>query len=106
MLGPPEQVDNLAAGLEIVEQKPHPLQIVERPQILQEVSLAADDQLALVALAPGPARQPGGNDFLCQFVELGLALLEPPLDLEPHFGERATANARIEEVRCLDSLRA
>ena len=61
--------------------KPHPFQIGERLEVFEEVRLAADDQFALVALAARPACKTGGNDLLRQFVEFGLALLEPLLDL-------------------------
>ena len=88
--------------LEIVEQEPHPLQIGKRLEVLQEMSLAAHNQLALVALAARPARKARCDDFLGQFVEFGLALLEPPLDLGLGLGKGAAADARIEEIRRLD----
>ena len=47
-LGPAQQIDHAALGFEIVEQQPHPLEIVERVQILQQIGVAAHDQLPLV----------------------------------------------------------
>ena len=72
-LGAAEQVDHPALGFERVEQRAHPFQIVERVQVLEQIGVAAHDQLALLALAARPAREPGGDDLLRELIELGLA---------------------------------
>ena len=58
------QVDHAALGLEIVEQQPDPFEIFQRVQILQQIGVAAHDQLPVVAFAARPARNPGGDDLL------------------------------------------
>ena len=50
-------------------------------QVFEQIGLAAHDELAVVALAARPARQPGGDDLLGELVELGLAGLERLLQL-------------------------
>ena len=69
------------------------------------MGLAAHDQPALVALAARPAGKTGGDDFLGQLVEFGLALLEPALDFDLDLGKRAAADARVEEIRRFDHRR-
>ena len=49
-------------------------------------------------LAARPAGKAGGDDLLRQLVEFGLAFLEPLLDLGLDLGERAAADARVEEI--------
>ena len=62
--------------------------------------LAAHDQLALVALAARPARKTGGDDFLGQLVEFGLALLEPALDFDL---TSASVRPRMRALRKFDA---
>ena len=66
---------------EIVEQQAHALEVLERMQIVEQIGLAAHDQLALVALAARPAREPGRDDALGQLIELGLAGFERAFEL-------------------------
>src|SRR5262249_61765932 len=61
-LGPAEEIDPPALGLEVIEQKPHPLEILECLEIVEQVSGAAHDQLALVRFPAGPAREAGCDD--------------------------------------------
>ena len=63
------------------------------------MGLAAHDQLALVAFAAGPARQPFGDDLLGQLIELSLAFLERALDLGLDLIEGMAANAGVEKIR-------
>src|SRR6187200_2970418 len=67
--------------------------------------LATHDQLALAAVAARPAGEAGGDDLLCQRVELSLAFLEAALDLSPDLGKGAAANPRVEEVARFDQSR-
>lgn len=62
-LGAPEQIDHAALGLEVVEQRFDALQIVERMQILEQIGMAAHDQLPILVLAAGPARDSGRDDL-------------------------------------------
>src|SRR5260370_36177788 len=70
-LGPPEEIDHPALGLEIIEQKPHPLEILECLEIVEQVSGAAHDELALVRFPAGPARESGWDDFLISWSKSG-----------------------------------
>ncbi len=76
-LGAAEQIDDAALGLQVVEQQPHPLEIVHRVQVFEQIGLAAHDQLPLVGIAAGPAREPGRDDLLRQLIEFGLRLASP-----------------------------
>ena len=98
LLGAAEQVDHVAPRLQVVEQQPHPLEVLQRLEVVEQVRLAAHDQPALVALAARPARQPVVDDLLRQLVELGLRLLHAPLKLDLGFGQRLAADARVEKV--------
>ena len=67
-----EQFDDVGLGLEVGEQQPDALEVAERRQVLEQVRLAADDQLTARALQSGPARQAGIDQPLGQEVEFGL----------------------------------
>ena len=45
----PSRSTTLALGLQIVEQEPHALEILQRIEVVEQIGLAAHDQLALVA---------------------------------------------------------
>ena len=92
--------------LEIVEQEPYALEILERLEVLEQVGLAAHDQLALVGLAAGPAGEPGGDRPLRQLVELGLRRPRARCSSSAsRLRQRAAADAGVEEVRGLDQRR-
>src|SRR5262249_11263900 len=97
-LGPRDNVDQAALGLEIVEQEPPPLEILQRLEILKQVGMAAHDQAALVVLAAGPAGEPCFDDLLGELVELGLAGGERPFEIRLGLGQRPPADMGIEEV--------
>src|SRR6476646_2792437 len=101
MLGAPEQIDQAALGLEIVEQQPHPLEVLERLEVVEQVRRAAHNQLALVALAARPARQAGGDDLLGELIDLRLAGCQRLLQLGLGLRQRAAAHMGVEEVRRL-----
>ena len=71
-----EQIGDAALGFEIVEQAAHPFQIAERTKIVEQIGVAAHDQIALVAVAARPARQSFGDQPLGQRVEFGAARFE------------------------------
>src|SRR5262249_60892109 len=96
---------DLALGLEIVEQETHALEVLERLEIVEQVGVAAHDQLAVGALAAGPAGEPGLDEAMGERVELGAARVQRLLDLDLGLAERAAADARIEEIRRLDERR-
>src|SRR5690348_1200515 len=98
LLGAAEEIDHVAAGLQIVEQEAYPLEIGKHLEVFEQMRLATHDQLALAAVAARPAGEAGGDDLLCQRVELGLTFLEPALDLGPYFGKGAAADPRVEEI--------
>ncbi len=70
-------------------------------RILEQMGRTAHDQLALIALAAGPAGKSGGNQLLRELVELGAGGGERPLELGPGLGQGATAHMGIDEVRGL-----
>ena len=70
-------------------------------QVLQQIGMAAHDQLPVVGGAAGPAGDAGGDDFLRQLVEFGAVLRQGGFEFEPRLGQGATANPRIQEVRRL-----
>ncbi len=85
LLGAAEQIDDAALGLELVEQQAHALEILDRLEVLEQMRGAAHDQLALVALAARPAREPGRDDLLGERVELRLLRFERLLQLDLRF---------------------
>jgi len=66
LFGPAEQVRNAPLGFKLVEQPPYPLEIVDRLEIIEQVGMAAHDQLAFVALPARPARETCRHDLLRQ----------------------------------------
>src|SRR5690349_11855458 len=60
--------------------------------------LPPHDQLALLVLPSGPARQTFGDNFLRELIELRLALLQRPLDRDLDLRKRVTADARVDEI--------
>ena len=100
-----EQIDHPALGLQRVEQRAHPLQIVERVQVFQQIGVTAHDQLAVVVVATRPARQSGGDDLLRQLIEFGLALRQRGLDFGTQLGQRLAADAGVEEIGGFDQRR-
>src|SRR5260370_38567349 len=71
-VGPHEETDHPALGLEIIEQKRHPLEILECLEIVEQVSSAAHDELALVRFPAGPARESYCVDLLSKLVQSSL----------------------------------
>ena len=55
MLGPAQQIDHAALGLEIVEQRLDPFEIFQRVEVFQQIGVAAHDQLPVLAFAARPA---------------------------------------------------
>ena len=82
----PSRSATRALGLEIVEQQAHALEVLQRVQVVEQVGLAAHDQLALLALAARPARKARRHDALGELIELGLARLERALELDARLG--------------------
>ena len=85
----PKQIDHAALGLEIVEQQPDALEILQRMQIFQQIGVTAHDQLAVFAFAAGPAREPGRDHLLRQLIEFGAVLRQRGFEFEPRFGQRS-----------------
>ena len=54
----PRRSIDAALGFEIVEQEPHAFEVFQRVEVVEQVGVAAHDQLAVVAVAAGPAREP------------------------------------------------
>ena len=54
--------------------EPHALEILQRMQIFEQIGVAAHDQLPVVVVAAGPARDAGRDHLLRQLIELGAAL--------------------------------
>ena len=52
-LGPGQEFDHVLLGLEVVEQQADALEILHRAQVVEEVGLAAHDELAGVGRADG-----------------------------------------------------
>ena len=104
-LGAVEQVDHVLLGLEIGEQQPDALEVLERREVLEQVGLAAHDQLALAALQARPAREPGVDQPLGEVVEFRLGGAALGLDLGPRLGQRAAADAGVEVVAGFDQRR-
>ena len=101
--GAAEQIDHVAPRFQVVEQVPHPLQVLDHLEVAEQMRLAAHDELAL--LAARPAREPVVDHLLRQLVELGLRRGPRLLQLDPRLGQRLAADARVEEVSGLDQRR-
>ncbi len=94
-----EQADQLLLLFEVVEQHPHPLQVLAQLGVAEQIGAAAHDQGAALALA-GPA--PAGQPLLHQAGGGVVQLAPGRLELGPHlglgFGQGAPLEARVEEV--------
>src|ERR1700730_4440170 len=55
VLGPAEQIDHAAFGLEVIEKQPHALEIFDRLEVIEQMRRTSNNQLTLVGLAAGPA---------------------------------------------------
>ena len=99
----PSRIDHVAPRFQVVEQVPHPLQVLDHLEVFEQMRLAAHDELAL--LAARPAREPVVDHLLRQLVELGLRRGPRLLQLGPRLGQRLAADARVEEVSGLDQRR-
>ena len=61
-------------------------------QIFQQIGVAADDELAILALAARPARDSGRDRLLRQLIELGPGLAQRGFELEPGLGQGAASD--------------
>ena len=60
--------------------------------------MTAHDQLPVIVLAAGPARDPGGDDLLRQLIEFGAVLSQCSFKFEARLRERAPSDPRIEKI--------
>ena len=94
----PQQLHEIALGLEIVEQLADARQVLQSVDVLEQVGLAAHDQALLLAECTRPGGKPSLDNFLRQLVELGLCGGKLGLDARLGLAERQAADAGIEVV--------
>ena len=99
-----EQPQHGLLGLQHLEQRPQPLEIGERGDVFEQIGLAAHDQRA-VAVAAGPAGEPGRDDARGQFVELRLVRVDLLVDLGSRLLDGAADQPGIEVVAGRDQRR-